>query len=228
MANAKTKRDKTSEPPLDRRIAAGNATRQRILKAAVAIAGATGFPSLTIGTLAEAAGLSKSSLFTHFPTRDDLVIATLEAAYDEFDREVLDACRESPPRDTMRVFLRRYVAYLNDRPKSHACIITSSAFEFDGANSRLRKKVVELIDRRRSDMRKLMERAREAGYLPGTEGDFEQQLFDAESLMVGFAYRYQLNPNSQLFDRLIAGIRRVFPDAPPPSRGSRKKLRAVR
>lgn len=228
MASPKTKREKPSEPPLDRRIAAGNATRQRILKAAVTIAGATGFPSLTIGTLAEAAGLSKSSLFTHFPTRDDLVIATLEAAYDEFDREVLDACRESPPRDIMRVFLRRYVAYLNDRPKSHACIITSSAFEFDGATSRLRKKVVELIDRRRSDMRELLERAREAGFIHGTDAEIEQQLFDYESLMVGFVYRYQLDPDPKLFDRLIAGVRRIFPSPSPAAKSSRKKLRAVR
>ena len=214
MAKTKAKSVESAPVKVDKRIAAGNATRARIMKEAVAIAGSTGFASLTIGTVAEASGLSKSSLFTHFATREDLVIATLDAAYAEFDREVLEACRQCPPADMMRVFLRGYFEYLNTRPKSHACIITSSAFEFDAVNDRVRKRVVQLIERRRADMRKLLEVAREAGVISGTHQEIEQQLFDYESLMVGFVYRYQLEPTPEIFERLVAGVRRLFPALP--------------
>jgi AcrR family transcriptional regulator len=212
----------TSPVRIDKRIEAGNATRKRILKAAVTIAGSTGFSSLTIGTLAEACGLSKSSMFAHFVTREDLVMATLDAAYEEFDREVLDACRASPPQDMMRMFLRRYFEYLNNRPKSHACIITSSAFEFVGVKDRVRKRVVELIGKRRADMRQLLEEARRAGAIRGTDAEIEQQLFDYESLMVGFVYRYQLEPDPAIFARLVAGVRRLFPSVPANTSAVRK------
>lgn len=223
MPRAKTAPSVSQPERIDRRIEAGNATRKRIMKAAVAIAGSTGFSSLTISTLAEACGLSKSSLFTHFATREDLVIATLDAAYEEFDSEVLDACRASPPQDMMRVFLRRYFEYLNNRPKSHACIITSSAFEFDGTKGRVRKRVVELIERRRADMREFLIKARAAGAISGTDAEMEQQLFDYEALMVGFVYRYQLDPDAKLFEHLVAGVRRIFP--PAAAKGGRKRLR---
>jgi AcrR family transcriptional regulator len=217
---------------VDKRIAVGDATRKKILACAVAIAGSTGFASLTIGTLAQASGLSKSSLFTHFATRKDLVIATLDAAYDEFDREVLDVCRASPPTLMMRVFLRRYFEYLNNRPKSHACIITSSAFEFDADDDSVRERVVQLIERRRAVMRELLHAAREAGVIGGTKAELEQQLFDYESLMVGFVYRYQLEPTEQIFERLVAGVRRLFANpavAQARMKGaSRRKVRASR
>ena len=230
MTKAKASAPDNPVAKVDKRIAAGNATRRKILARAVAIAGSTGFSSLSIGTLAEASGLSKSSLFTHFATREELVIATLDAAYEEFDREVLNACRGCAPSDMMRVFLRRYFEYLNTRPKSHACIITSSAFEFDAGNDRVRKRVVQLIEQRRADMRGFLNAARDAGLIRGTDAEIEQQLFDYESLMVGFVYRYQLDPNPAIFERLVAGVRRLFPTLPKPSTkaATPRKLREVR
>jgi len=232
---AKTKANATTDltpAKVDKRIAVGDATRKKILARAVAIAGSTGFASLTIGTLAQASGLSKSSLFTHFATRKDLVIATLDAAYEEFDREVLDACRASPPSLMMRVFLRRYFEYLNNRPKSHACIITSSAFEFDADDEGVRERVVQLIERRRAVMRDLLHAARDANVISGTNAELEQQLFDYESLMVGFVYRYQLEPTEEVFARLVAGVRRLFASpSMAQARGktaSRRKVRAAR
>lgn len=228
MPTAKPKAVSAPSVRIDKRIAAGDATRKRIMSAAVAIAGSTGFSSLTIGTLAEACGLSKSSMFTHFPTREDLVVATLDAAYDEFDREVLDACRTAPVGDKMRVFLRGYYEYLNNRPKSHACIVTSAAFEFDGARDRVRKRTEQLIAKRRDVIRQFLLEARQAGVIHGTESDIEQQLFDYESLMVGFVYRYQLDPDPETFKHLVAGVRRLFPALPaPPAKTARKRRMAI-
>lgn len=226
MAKSKTPTAAAAPEKIDKRIANGMATRKRIIKESVAIAGSKGFAALTIGTLAEACGLSKSSMFTHFATREDLVIATLDAAYEEFDREVLEPCRESSPRDSLRVFFRRYFDYLNARHRSHACILTSSAFEFDGVHDKVRRKVVALIERRRSDLRDFFLQARDAGIIRGNDEQIEQYLFEYESLMAGFIYRYQLNPDRKLFERLVAGARRLFPT--PVAKAPARALRAVR
>ena len=226
MPTAKPKAVSAPSVRIDKRIAAGDATRKRIMSAAVAIAGSTGFSSLTIGTLAEACGLSKSSMFTHFSTREDLVIATLDAAYDEFDRAVLDPCRAAPLGDKMRVFLRGYYEYLNSRHRSHACIITSAAFEFDGDRGRVRKRVEQLIAKQRDVIRQFFKEARQAGVIQ-SDTDIEQQLFDYESLMVGFVYRYQLDPDPQTFAHLVAGVRRLFPllRAPATKAARKRNLR---
>src|SRR5688572_33295730 len=70
--------------------AKGEETRAQILAAAVDQASARGFESLTIGTLAEKAGLSKSGLFAHFGSRLELQIAAVDEAARQFAERVLD------------------------------------------------------------------------------------------------------------------------------------------
>ena len=62
----------------------GEATRAAILDAALAQASEKGFESLTIGALAERAGLSKSGLFAHFGSREELQIAAIDLAAARF------------------------------------------------------------------------------------------------------------------------------------------------
>src|SRR5258708_36088914 len=66
----------------------GTDTRSAILDAALAQASEAGFESLTIGSLAERAGLSKSGLFAHFGSREELQVAAIEAAAARFTETV--------------------------------------------------------------------------------------------------------------------------------------------
>lgn len=67
----------------------GEKTRRDILRASVDIASADGLAGLTIGRLASALQMSKSGLFAHFGSKEDLQIATLKAASDTFIAEVV-------------------------------------------------------------------------------------------------------------------------------------------
>ena len=69
--------------------ARGERTRQAILKTAVDIASAEGLEGLTIGRLATKLSLSKSGLFAHFGSKEDLQLATVDAARAIFIREVI-------------------------------------------------------------------------------------------------------------------------------------------
>src|SRR5678815_776615 len=71
------------------RKAQGERTRQAILEAAVHIASAQGLEGLTIGRLASELSMSKSGLFAHFGSKEELQVATVEAARAIFIREVI-------------------------------------------------------------------------------------------------------------------------------------------
>ncbi len=69
--------------------AKGERTREAILSTAVHLASAEGLEGLTIGRLAAELSLSKSGLFAHFGSKEDLQVATVEAARAVFIREVI-------------------------------------------------------------------------------------------------------------------------------------------
>src|SRR6186997_1473629 len=74
----------------------GEDTRSQILAAAVEQASACGFESLTIGTLAEKTGMSKSGLFAHFGSKLDLQLAALDEAARQFSDQVFRPALKEP------------------------------------------------------------------------------------------------------------------------------------
>src|SRR5215212_1751228 len=74
----------------------GERTRQSILDRAVDIASLEGLQGLTIGRLAEELGLSKSGLFAHFGSKEELQIATVEAAARRYIDEIFTPVLHEP------------------------------------------------------------------------------------------------------------------------------------
>src|SRR5205085_9880701 len=74
----------------------GLESRRTILQAAVNLATTRGLEVLSIGELARHIGMSKSGLYAHFRSKEELELATIEAAAEIFGREVLAAAGESP------------------------------------------------------------------------------------------------------------------------------------
>jgi AcrR family transcriptional regulator len=88
----------------DRRVREDGArSRRAILDAAARLATVEGLEGLSIARLAEKAGISKSGLFAHFGSKDELQLATIEAAQEIYQREILDpALREPDPLARLR------------------------------------------------------------------------------------------------------------------------------
>jgi AcrR family transcriptional regulator len=74
----------------------GDETRSQILAAAVQQASRSGFESLTIGTLAEKTGMSKSGLFAHFGSKQELQLAALDEAARQFTEQVFMPALKAP------------------------------------------------------------------------------------------------------------------------------------
>src|SRR4249920_1186431 len=93
----KSKIPESHAPLADRKPRAdGIESRRTILDAAARLATTHGLEGLSIGELAQHIGMSKSGLYAHFKSKEELELATIETAAEIFRREVLAPARESP------------------------------------------------------------------------------------------------------------------------------------
>src|SRR6476646_5978721 len=79
-----------------RRRSDGEQSRSAILREAGQLATLEGLGGLSIGRLAEAVGMSKSGLFAHFGSKEELQLATIEAANALYDEQVVDPALAAP------------------------------------------------------------------------------------------------------------------------------------
>src|SRR3569833_3195697 len=123
----------------------GELTRTAILDAALALASRNGLEGLTIGSLAEQMHMSKSGVFAHFGSREDLQIAVLKRYRHQFEQEVFYASL-SEPRGVPRLqamFAR--CADLVTIEIASACIFISGAAEYDDRPGAIRDELVAMV-----------------------------------------------------------------------------------
>ena len=110
----------------------GEATRERILDRAFLLAGRDGLEGLTIGALADELKLSKSGLFSHFGSKEELQVAVLDVASSRFTERVLlpafKAARGLPRLE--RVF-EQWIDWATDPKMPGGCIFQQANAELD-------------------------------------------------------------------------------------------------
>ena len=110
----------------------GERTRAAILDEALRIVSKAGLDSVTIGTLAEATGLSKSGLFAHFGSREELLLAVLDHGQDEFTKVVFKPALDHPrgiPR--LRAMFVNWLDWTEMANLPGGCPMIGGATEFD-------------------------------------------------------------------------------------------------
>jgi AcrR family transcriptional regulator len=110
----------------------GELTRQKALEASVGLASRLGLDGLTIASLAEELGLSKSGLFAHFQSKEALQVQTLEAAAERFTDAVIRPALAAPrgvPR--LRELCERWLAWPKVVPQEGGCLFVAAAVELD-------------------------------------------------------------------------------------------------
>jgi AcrR family transcriptional regulator len=193
----------------------GEETRSQILSAAVEQASTAGFESLTIGTLAEKTGMSKSGLFAHFGSRLDLQIAALDECARQFTEAVfLPALKAPRGVKRLRALFENWISWPQRAKLTGGCPIDSASREYDHQPGAMRDAVMErqrLLDR---ELSKAVQFAVEAGeFAPRT--DARQVAFEFLAIVLVF-YRSEsvLGPEDArkrartAFDRLMEQNRR--------------------
>ncbi len=204
MSTAATPRK--ARPAAKARREHGERTRRAILEAAVDIASAEGLEGLSIGRLAAELSMSKSGLFAHFGSKEELQLATVEAARAVFIREVVAPAFEAGkglPR--LWRLCEVWLEYVRGEVFRGGCFFAAAAAEFDGRPGPVRDRVAGIMKEWLAALRRSVAEARDAGQL-GAEADPAQLAFELNALEMGANWAYQLHGDRQAFGRARAAM----------------------
>jgi AcrR family transcriptional regulator len=156
----------------------GEQTRTAILDEALKVASKLGLEGLTIGTLAEASGMSKSGLFAHFGSREDLQLAVLEHAAQRYgERVLMPALRIERGLPRLRAMFERWLDWAIASGLPGGCIMIAAAAEYDDRPGPIRDAVIANQHRGNGVIRKAARLAVEEGHLR-SDTDPEQIAFE--------------------------------------------------
>jgi AcrR family transcriptional regulator len=192
---------------VDRRRERGRRTRESILRVAVDVASVEGLEGLTIGRLATELAMSKSGLFAHFGSKEELQLAAIAAARDVFVAEVVTPIAEAEPGLPRLVALHdRWLDYMRREVFAGGCFFDAVRNEYA---SRPRGPVRDTIAQQFTDWTDLVERliraAQDAGHLDA-EIEAAQLAFELEALGAAANMRHQLYGDAAAFQRAQRAI----------------------
>ena len=164
----------------------GEETRAQILMAAVEMASQGGFESLTIGSLAERTGMSKSGLFAHFGSKIDLQVAALDEAARQFTETVFMPAMKAPRGvRRLKALMDNWLEWPQRQKLPGGCPIDAAAREYDHRPGPMRDAVIErqrLLDR---ECTKTVQMAIDAGEL-AKGSDASQIAFEFLSIVLAY------------------------------------------
>jgi AcrR family transcriptional regulator len=189
----------------------GARTRQTILDAAVAMASEGGFESLSIGSLAGRVGMSKSGLFAHFGSREELQIAAIEAAAARF-AELVFVPAFKAPRGVARIeaLFANWLTWVDRCGWDGGCPLQAAALEFDDRHGPVRDAVIAHFQQLERELSRAVRLAIEAEEFPPALA-VEQFVFDLFAIVCATYYRGRLIDDgttrqraTRAFEQLIA------------------------
>jgi AcrR family transcriptional regulator len=187
----------------------GEMTRAAIVEAALQAASRDGLEGLTIGTLADSMQMSKSGVFAHFGSREELQLAVLKAYVQRFVDEVLRPSVTKPrglPR--LEAILERWVSFLA-REMTRGCIMIAGAVEYDDVPGPLRDEMVAIIAGWKRELIKAIRQAVSEGHLKRNV-DAQQLVFEVYGLMLAMHQDARLLRSADSAKRARAGLRRLI------------------
>src|SRR5947208_17079728 len=127
-----------------RRRSDGERSREAILHEAARLATVDGLDGLSLSRLADAVGMSKSGLFAHFGSKEELQLETIEAANLIFIQQVIEpSSRAATAIDRLRRLLDGYLQYLEAENFPGGCFFASALGEVDMQPGSVRDRLVQ-------------------------------------------------------------------------------------
>src|SRR5687768_1522791 len=179
----------------------GERTRQSILDRAVDIASLEGLQGLTIGRLAEELGMSKSGLFAHFGSKEELQIATIEAASQRYINEIFtEALRQPRGYPRLMAICDSWLSYIRRSVFPGGCFFAAASFEFDSRPGPVRDRVRQMMDDWMHALERSIRMAKDEGHLKD-DVDPSQLAFELNSLFFGANFAFYLRDDQQAIER---------------------------
>jgi AcrR family transcriptional regulator len=188
----------------------GEATRERILDRAFLLAGRDGLEGLTIGALADELKLSKSGLFSHFGSKEELQVAVLDVASSRFSERVLlpafKAARGLPRLE--RVF-EQWIDWATDPSMPGGCIFQQANAELDDRQGRPHDVLLESQKNLVDALIKTVQLAVSEGHL-AKDTDARQVVYELEGIMMAMNVYLRLFKDRRAVERARTAFKRLI------------------
>jgi AcrR family transcriptional regulator len=191
----------------------GERSRGAILEVAARLATVEGLEGLSIARLADAVGMSKSGLFAHFGSKEELQLATVDAATDVFVSAVVEPALEAPEGlARLRAYVDTYLRYVETDVFPGGCFFAAALMELNMQPGPVRDRLVDVFDSWLDRLASTVRDAQAAGELdPGVDPaqlafEFEAAFFLANSQFVVKRTREPLDRARRTIEQRLAAI----------------------
>lgn len=187
----------------------GEATRERILDRAVLLAATVGLEGLSLGDLAKATSMSKSGLFAHFDSKEDLQLHVLETARGHFVESVVaPAIREPRGEPRVRALFENWLTWEETRTPG-GCPFVAAAHELDDRPGLLRDALFGAQSEWVATIATAAGIAVDEGHF-SAELDVEQFAYEMYALFLGFHFYHRLLRDPASANRARASFERLL------------------
>jgi len=187
----------------------GQQTKQLIIDAALGLAEQMGLEGLSIGALAEVTHMSKSGVFAHFGSREELQISVIREYYRRFANEVFYPVLDLPrglPR--VRALFANWMKRVAIEIQS-GCIFISGAVEFDDRPGPVRDALASSVQTWLAAMYRAVVQAKENGHLV-SDADEQQMAFEIHGLILALHYEARFLKNPGAIERAHTGFENIL------------------
>jgi len=188
----------------------GERTRAAILGEALRLVSKAGLDGLTIGTLAEATGMSKSGLFAHFGSREELLLAVLAHGQAEFTEVVFQPAMSKPrglPR--LRAMFVNWLDWTESAELPGGCPMIGGATEFDDKPGPVREMLADGQRTWIETLKRAVRQAVEEGQL-AEDTDPEQIAFEMFGIALVVHHHRRLLGYKKARERALAALDSLF------------------
>ena len=187
----------------------GQQTKTAIVDTALRMAAQVGLEGLSIGALAEAMEMSKSGVFAHFGSRDELQIAVVREYHHRFEEDVFyPALREPRGLPRLRALFDNWVRRVAVEIDS-GCIYISGAVEFDDRTGPVRDALASSVLTWHAAMRRAIEQCKDLDELRA-DTNAEQMLFEIHGLILALHYEARFLHTPGSIDRANTGFDNIL------------------
>ncbi len=173
-------------------MAKSDKTKEEILQQAFRLASVVGLEGLTIGSLAKEVGMSKSGLFAHFQSKENLQLAVLQSAADRFVKEVLGpALKVERGLPRLKALFTNWLHWHNKCAHPGGCIFVSAASEFDDQPGAIKDFLQESQNNLLASVSQVAQTAIDEGHFSNKRSS-KQFAFDFFSLLLGYHHYHRL------------------------------------
>ena len=195
-------------PASSRALHKGQQTRAAILEAALGQAAHMGLEGLSIGALAELTQMSKSGVFAHFGSREELQIAVIREYHARFEEEVFfPAVQEARGLPRLHALFDRWVRRVSVELDS-GCIYISGAVEFDDRPGPVRDALASMVRAWQAALERAIAMAVQTGQLRA-DTDALQMLFEVHGLILALHHDARFLRLPGAVDRARLGFDRI-------------------